>query len=343
VRISAALSGVLQTPFRAVPTYFTITVDTEEEWDWNAGWPVDELAVTNIMRLPRFQEACANYGAAVTYFANQAVFDDAQARTTLLQLAGQKNVELGMHIHPWNTPPVDRNKPVTARQTFLHNLPEDMIVAKLKSVYGSFSRSGLKPTSFRGGRYSSGGTVQTFLRKNGFRADASVVPYTTWSDDGAPDYRKRNLYPVRLPGEPPLWEIPLTLGFTRRPFGWWRAFYEFVQNSPLRRLRLIGIAERLGVVRKAWLNFEDPLGGRMLAFLKKIRPLRLPCICFTVHSSSLVAGKGPYTRTQADEDRLFGQLDDVLSMLATWPEFRPATVSDVASHLEEERHARIGN
>jgi hypothetical protein len=329
-----------------MPTLYTITVDTEEEWDWAAGWPVTDLAVTNIQRLPRFQELCARYGAATTYFTDQAVFEDAQARSILLKLADQERVEIGMHIHPWNTQPLDRNGPVTPRQTFLHNLPPDAVRAKLNSVYDCFVKAGLRPTSFRGGRYSTGETTLRFLRDKGFLADASVVPYTTWDDDGAPDYRRRGLAPRRLrprsASEPPLWEVPLTLAFTRRPFAFWRACYEVVHKTWLRRLRLIGIAERLGVVRKVWLNFEDPLGSRMLAFLHTLRRLALPCICFTVHSSSLVAGKGPYTRTQADEHRLFGQVEDVLRTLAGWPEFQPATVTQVARTLEA-HYARTGN
>jgi hypothetical protein len=248
-----------------------------------------------------------------------------------------------MHIHPWNTPPLEPSGPVKPRATFLHNLPKGLIRAKLESVYGRFRQAGLRPTSFRGGRYSSGGTISCFLRDQGFLADASVVPYVTWQDDGAPDYRRRDLHPVRLPprhpGDPPFWDIPLTLGFSRWPFAFWRSCYEFVGRTWLRRLRLIGMAERVGLVRKVWLNFEEPSGRHMLPFLRRLRRWGLPCICFTVHRSSLSAGPNPYTRTQADEDRLFAQMEEVFAALADWAEFRPATVTEVAHHLEEQHHA----
>jgi hypothetical protein len=330
-----------------MPTLFTMTVDTEEEWDWASGWPTTDLAVTNIRQLPRFQQVCARYGVATTYFTNQAVLDNPEARQVVLELSKQNRVEIGMHIHPWNTPPLDLSTPVTPRQTYLHNLPDQLIFAKLDSVYDCFARNGLKPTSFRGGRYSSEGKIHEFLRDKAFLADASVVPYTTWVDDGAPDYRHRDLLPHRLPprrqGDRPFWLIPLTLGFTRRPFQFWRKCYAFVENSWLRKLRLIGVAERLGVVRKVWLNFEDPLGERMLVFLDLLRRLSLPCICFTVHSSSLAAAKGPYTRTKADENRLFAQLEEVFGTLTRWPEFQPATVTEVALQLEQQQHACTGN
>jgi hypothetical protein len=103
------------------------------------------------------------------------------------------------------------------------------------------------------------------------------------------------------------------------------------------------MAERTGLVRKVWLNFEEPLGRHMLPFLCRLRPGELPCICFTVHSSSLAAGANPYTQTQADEDRLFAQLEEVCAALAGRAGFRPATVTEVAHHLEEQHHACTRN
>jgi hypothetical protein len=328
-------------------TLYTLTVDTEEEWDWDSGWPTRDLSVTNIRQLPKFQQLCARHGAAVTYFTDQAVFDNPEARQTILEVARQDRVEIGLHIHPWNTPPFDPDRPVTARETFLHNLPPEVAVAKLESVYRRFTEAGLRPTSFRGGRYSTGPVVQGFLRDKGFLADASVLPFSTWKDDGAPDHRERDLYPVRLPprrdGEPPLWEVPLTLAFTRRPYRFWQRAFDKVEHSWLSKLRLIGIAERTGLVRRAWLNLENPLGKNMIPFLKKLRGLSLPCVCLTLHSSSLMAGGNGYTRTKADEDRLFAYTDEVLGLLASWDDFRPATVTEIAQHLEESHHARARN
>jgi hypothetical protein len=323
-----------------------MTVDTEEEWDWGTGWPTAALSVKNIRQLPRFQSLCMRYGVATTYFTNLAVLEDEESRAIILHLAQQPGVEIGMHIHPWNTPPLDAAVPVTPRSTFIRNLPPELVVAKLTTVYDAFARHGLTPTSFRGGRYSSGGPAHTFLRDQKFLVDASVVPYTSWPDDGAPDYRRRALEPVRLPPrfaeDLPLWEIPLTLGFTRAPFAWWAKCYDYVARSWLRKLHLIGVAEKTGLVRKVWLNFEDPLGRGMLSFLPRLRTLSLPCICFTVHSSSLVAGMGPYTRTPADEERIFAQLEEVFATVAQWPDFQPATVTEVAKKLEE-HHAHTRN
>lgn len=139
-----------------------------------------------------------------------------------------------------------------------------------------------------------------------------------------------------------MWELPLTLGWSRRPFRLWRRCYEAIERSWLSRLRLIGIAERLGLVRKVWLNFEIGDERDWTGFLKLIRRLRLPCICFTVHSSSLSAGPGPYTRTKRDEDRIFSQIERVFTAIGALPGFVPATASQVAQYLELE-HASARN
>jgi hypothetical protein len=325
-------------------TLYTITVDTEEEWDWDGEFPVENLSLQNIQELPRFQDVCSRHGAAVTYFADHAVLADSAARRTLFEIADRPRVEIGMHLHPWNTPPLSGYKRVPPRETFVHNLPPALARAKLATVYDLFVAHGRRPTSFRGGRYSTNDTVQGFLREKGFVADASVLPFTTWDDDGAPDHRHRRLDPVRKPGKDgtALWEIPLTMGFTRRPFGFWHTATEAVARTPLRRLRLIGLAERAGLVRKVWLSFEAPLGQRMLPFLRMLRKLRPPCIDFTLHSSSLLPGGNGFTRTAADRDRVYAYLDEILGIVADWPEFQPATVTEVAQHLEHS-HARPRN
>jgi hypothetical protein len=252
-----------------------------------------------------------------------------------------------MHIHPWNTPPLENGSVVHARDTFLRNLRPDLIKKKLATVYSCFARHALKPTSFRGGRYSSGGPIHEFLQDHGFLADASVCPFTTWFDEGAPDYRQRGLEPVRLPpgreGQSALWEIPLTLAFTRRPFHFWRKWYDRVEHSWLSGLRLIGFAERLGVVRRVWLNFESPLGARMESLLTLLQSHPIDCVCFTVHSSSLVAGGNSFTRTEAQAAELFARLETVFGWLRRNPAFQPATVTEVARHLEKQYHARVGH
>jgi hypothetical protein len=324
---------------------FLMTIDTEEAWDWGGPYPRTGYSVEHISRLPQFQSVCDAYKIRSTYFVNHAVASDSQAAGVIFGLSKNPRVEIGMHVHPWTTPPMERDGPVSSRETYLHNTPPDIIKAKLESVYQSLVTLGVRPTSFRGGRYSSGGEIHQFLRRRGFIADCSVVPYTRWKEDGAPDFRRRDVFPLRVPSSapdsPPLWEIPLSLGFSRRPFGLWAPVFRLIEETPLRRLRLIGIAERLGVVRRVWLNFE--IGDRTdwKPFLKLLQCMGVPCVTITVHSSSLFAGPGPYTRDETSERRIFDQIDAVFRTLSSLDGFEPATASEAATYLES-MHASSG-
>lgn len=318
------------------PIRYCVTVDTEEEWDWDSGYPTGPAAVTNIRRLPAFQELCERVGAAVTYFTNHAVLANPESRRVVQELATRPKTEIGLHIHPWNTPPLAPVEKVPPRDSFLHTLPWDEQRAKLDTVLRAFRDSGLSPTSFRGGRYSSSPQIQNHLRGHGVWVDCSVLPFTTWADPGAPDYRRRDLTSVRVQHPAgPVWELPLTYGPTRTPFRPWMNVLRLADSTPGRLVRAVGVLDRLGVVSKAWLNFENPLGERMLRFLRVLRAVRPPFVSFTLHSSSLLPGGSPYSRTAADVTRLLATAETVLKTVAAWPEFAPATMTEIAEALEQ--------
>lgn len=327
-----------------MPTLYAVSIDTEEQWDWDAGWPVRSHSLDNIQALPRFQQFCAGHAAKTTWFTDWSVLNDDRARATMLEIAARPGVELGMHVHPWLTPPRDPQTESRGRDSYLHNQPAETIHAKLASVYELFAREGLKPTSFRGGRYSSGAAIHEFLLARGFVADSSVVPFTSWPDEGAPDFHERDLTPRRvggLGGGPFLWELPLTLAFTRTNFRAWSARLRVIEHSFLRRFRLIGILGKLGIVKQLWLNFETTPAEEMFALLRVLRPLQLPFVIFTVHSSSLVVGGNPYSASEAKVAQFWSAADRVLGELKTWADFLPATVTEIAQSLENQHRKQL--
>lgn len=319
---------------------YTVTVDTEEEWDWDSGYSTSSNSTSNISALPAFQCECDKYDAKVTYFVNHTVLANASNVEIIQELDSKPNVEIGLHIHPWNTPPLADSKTVPERESFLANLPKGEALAKLDTVFDSFDRVNIEPTSYRGGRYSTSTWIQEHLASRGVVADASIVPFTTWVDDGAPDYRDRDLVPVRksLGIHGTIWEIPLTLAFTRRPWNFWRRFYEIGEITPFRQLRMTAIAERL-FVKRVWLNLEHALGEHSISLLKKLRTSSLPCLNFTLHSSSLMAGLNPNVRSDVELGQFYERLRAVLGLLEEWHEFQPATVTEVAQNLEKQYNA----
>ena len=320
---------------------YCITVDTEEEWDWASGYPTGPCRLANIAQLSQFHDICEQHGAAVVYFTNHAVLANADSRAAIQNLALRPHTEIGLHIHPWNTPPLSAAAAVPARESFLHNLPWPVQQAKLDSTLAAFREANLHPTSFRGGRYSTSPQIQDHLRRHGVWVDCSVLPGTTWADDGAPDYRHRNLAPVRrAPDEvhaKPVWELPLTFGNTSTDQRRGAKLLQAADSALGRALRLTGLMDRLGIVSRCWLNFENPLGERMLRFLEVLRVQRPPFVSFTLHSSSLLPGGSPYNRTAADVERMLTRLRGTLRRLQDWPEFTPATMTAIATTLEEVR------
>ena len=328
----------------APPTLLMMTIDTEEAWDWDGPFPTTDYCVDHVKRLVDFQSVCERHRIRPTYFANYAVMSQPASRDTMLALAARDGVEVGMHVHPWNTPPFVPGETVVPRDTYLATASAATIRTKLGAVLGAMHAAGLNPRSFRGGRYSTGGEIHAFLKHAGFVADCSIVPYTSWMEEGSPDFSRDGVMPRRLEpsakGGHGLWEIPQSAGFTREPFDLLARVYRNIERGPLSRLRLIGIAERLGLVRKIWLNLELDDTADWVPFLLRLRAMRVPVVTITVHSSSLFAGPGPYTRDIADERRMFERIERVFAAIGALEGFRPATACEAAASLESNRGSR---
>jgi hypothetical protein len=329
-------------------THYAVTIDTEEEWDWASGYPTKSDRVDNIQKLPAFQDRLDTVGAKTTYFTNFSVLANPRSCEVIQRLGERPGVEIGLHLHPWNTPPLASADRVSPRESFLHNLPWELAEAKLESLFDAAEKAGIHATSYRGGRYSMSPRIQEFLRDRGIVADSSILPYTTWADDGAPDYRDHGPLPNRLPprhaGDEAMWELPLTFGVVGPTAA--KSLVTLCDATPFRQLRAGGILRRLTGIRKCWLNLENPLGDGMTDLFPAIGRQQLPFICFTMHSSSLIPGGSPYVRTAADVERLIDRAEHALQAAAREPGFIASTVSETAHTLEAahagHRHQPVG-
>ena len=52
---------------------FVLTIDTEEEWQWDEEFPQHNCSVENVEKLPAFQTFCESLGIRPTYFVDYAV------------------------------------------------------------------------------------------------------------------------------------------------------------------------------------------------------------------------------------------------------------------------------
>ena len=58
---------------------FLVSMDTEEEWNWNGPFPQREFSVSNVARIPEFQSFCDSRRLRPTYFVDYAVAADRAA------------------------------------------------------------------------------------------------------------------------------------------------------------------------------------------------------------------------------------------------------------------------
>jgi hypothetical protein len=226
----------------------------------------------------------------------------------------------------------------------LCNLPAALQRAKLDRLTAALAAGvGVRPTAFRAGRYGLGSATVPALAACGFRVDSSVTPYISWADiDAGPNFVGAPLGVYRLgPGDVrvpdargAVLELPLSAGYTRAPFRVWDPLWRAFGRRPLRALRLRGLAARLGGVSRVLLSPETATPTEMLALARRLVAQGLEYLHVTWHSPSLVPGLGPFVRTRADLDRLYGAVECFLERLSALVPWRPATVSEAAARLD---------
>lgn len=288
-----------------------ISVDTEED-NWTPSR--DSVTVDNIRHIPEFHSTLRELGVRPTYFVTHAVSSDPWAARLLSETVADGSGELAAHLHSWNTPPIE--EPLTGRNTVLQNLPPELQRRKLERLTDQHVRVfGRAPTSFRAGRFGVGMAAIAALIDLGYRADSSVTPFWSWENyDDGPDYHGASNGPYRVSreaidvrGSDPagkLVELPISVGFTRRPFGLWSAVHRTLTATPLKRLRLAGVAARTGLFQKVILTPENETVADMVALSSRLIAGGTRYLNLFLHSSSLEPGLTPSTPAADDVRRL---------------------------------------
>jgi hypothetical protein len=299
-----------------------ITVDTEEDL-W-AEYRREGNPVENIGALPMFQELADRYGAIPTYLVNWAVADAAASSRTLRGLVESGDCEIGMHCHPWNTPPFE--EPLDRYHSMLCSLPAALVARKLENLHTRIvERVGVVPVTFRAGRWGFSESVGRSLQKLGYTIDTSISPGVDWTKDHGPDYSKAPITPYRfdpsdyLTPAPfgPLLEVPPTIGF-------WQGHHAarlrirkaLLGSRAARGLRLPGLLDRTRLLNFGWLSPEPSDAASMIRIARRAlrNGTRTLNLCF--HSTSLVPGLTPFVRTRADRADFLQRIEVFLRFAA---------------------------
>ena len=309
---------------RASACAVTISIDVEPDDAWTNH---QNPSVRNVHELLRLHDVLRRHGAKATLLVTQRVIDDAACVRTLRRLVDEGGAEVGTHLHPWETPPFLPGGMDTRYATFPHELPLASYTAKLTGLTESIARHFNRPTSYRAGRWGFAAAHVRVLESLGYVTDTSVIPWVNWGTTfgvplaegghGGVDYRRAPRTPYRpayedvtRPGGARLVELPVTVGFTRSLPGWLHGIYGRLPELAWKVLR------KPELVRAVWATpAEEPL-DRLERLVEDVTRRGGSLFNLAFHSSELMEGGSPTSRTAAETDGMFERLNRMLGMLA---------------------------
>ncbi|KAA5546268.1 polysaccharide deacetylase family protein [Roseiconus nitratireducens] len=316
-----------------------VTVDTEEEGLWGGNYRVTGNTTDNLRGLPRFQAVCERLGVPPTYLIDAPVTADQEAMRDLRRWQEAGTCEVGAHCHPWCNPPLP-DCPPTSAETYLCNLPVEVQHQKLSWLTDRIaSEMGRTPTSYRAGRYGFNDSSAAVLAELGYQVDSSVLPMYEYLAEGGPDFRycRRDPYRIHTGSTASgIIEIPVTAGFSRPDYDRRRKLWIGLRAGPLRRLRVAGVADRLGFARRVKLTPEGTRIANVRALIDACVTDGLNCLVLMLHSSSLRAGLSPYTATEEDLELFYQRLNQMITHAVTEHGIAPATLTAVAGELAKD-------
>jgi len=279
---------------------FLLTVDTEEDFDWDKPLTRDSHDTRHVPRLKKFQEFCENEGVVPVYLVDWPIANSRTAREILREPVLAGRAEVGVQLHPWVNPPFQEE--VTQENSFAGNLPPDLEEAKLKALRDAIEENfGVAPLIYRAGRYGLGPNTAGLLKHHGIAIDTSVRPLFDYSSTGGPDYREHPLHPYWVDAEKSLLELPLTSTF----WGMLRRQGGFIYPRLWRLPSMRGVLARLGLLERVPLTPEGVSVEEAIRGIDMALDDDVPMLVLSFHSPSLRPGSTPYVRDDDDLDALY--------------------------------------
>lgn len=264
-----------------------VTVDTEEAFDWK-GFEANRHSICPPEDIDAFQRICVEFGAKPIYFLTHPVIDDPENAAYFARLHAHGAGEPAIHMHQWVNPPDSGYS--GEFYSFQMNLPAALHHQKLTALQTAFARAfGFRPRAHRAGRYGIGPRNYADLAAAGIRHDFSPSPAFDQSASGGPDFSGMSNMPFAVNGAGGtvfVTPVPGARAFigTGRFFG---------QNSAAPGLHFVK-AKPPPLSVPGRLSCEGMTLGEMKGLTRKLLRDRIPVLTFSIHSTSLSAGKNPY-------------------------------------------------
>ena len=273
-------------------TRFTIFVDTEEEFDWDAPLDRDSHALSHVTAIPAAHRRFAERGVPLTYMVDYPIATDPVAVDMLREVLGDGVSAIGTQLHPWVNPPFD--EALTPANSFAGNLPEALEGAKIDALTDAITAAfGTAPRAYRAGRYGIGPATLGLLAARGYALDSSMRSAYRYSGEGGPDFGAVPNHAFRTGA---MIELPLTTVFTGVARRGGIGLYNLLGKLPKGR----GLFARARLLSRVALTPEemplaDALEAVAVAVGQGVRVLN-----FSFHSPSVAPGHTPYVRDATD-------------------------------------------
>lgn len=308
-------------------------IDTEGDNQWDAR-AREHQTFENIYALPSLHALFARHGVRPTYVITYPVAMDPRSADVLRALRDGAACEIGAHHHAWETPPCTTEDAV--RHGYASQLPLKQFEQQLESLTDAIhSKIGVRPASYRSGRFGFSAAHVAALERHGYRVESSVAPLFYEAHKNGPDFVEAPLRPYFLsydsatrPGTSQVLEVPVSAALNRRLPARLQHLYARAPRpyTTKRVLRKLGIA-RVRWLRPSYSTLED-----MTSLARDLARRGEPVLNVLFHSSEAIVGGSPYNRTR-DElevfcdrlERFFGFARRELNAVpATFSEFRDA-------------------
>lgn len=309
--------------------HLLVGIDTESDNQWDAAARA-KPTFENLYALPRLHALFSRHGVRPTYVITYPVATDARSAEVLRSLVAGGDCEIGAHHHAWETPPctdADVQRHPYALQLRLAQFERQLEV--LTDAIGC--AVGIRPVSYRSGRYGFDASHVAALERLGYQVDSSVAPLFYEAHKGGPDFVEAPQRPYFLaydsavrPGTSDVLEVPVSSALNRRlpkalQYRYARAPRPYTTKRVLRALGLL----RVRWLRPSYSSLED-----MMALARDLHAREEPVLNLLFHSSEAIVGGSPYNRTEADLDAFCGRLERFFEFATGRLGARPATFAE---------------
>lgn len=306
---------------------FLVTVDTEEEFDWNAPLSRDLHSVVTIPALRTFQTFCEGFGVVPVYLVDYPIAQSPLASEAIGDAVSAGRAEVGVQLHPWVSPPFLED--VSEINSYAGNLPVELEREKFARLHNAIvARFGTTPLIYRAGRYGLGPSTAEMLADHGLTIDTSVRARFDYSGTGGPSYRDHPLRPYWIDRTRNLLELPLTTVFwgPLRQLG--SMIYPHLWRAPAAR----GMLSKTSLLERIPLTPEGTTADEAIRGIDVALDEGLPVLVLSFHSPSLAPGFTPYVRNEAELARLYDWWRTVFAHLAHRG-IAPTSVADIMASV----------